>query len=467
MRESILWKSGFKLRNMILNGDISAVDLLESILERIERINPDLNAVVTLNEDARKEAEEADKLAKKGVEKPLLGVPLTIKDNICTRGLKTTYGSILYKDFIPGEDAIVVERVREAGAVIIGKTNLPEFGLVAITDNPLFGPTRNPWDRERTPGGSSGGSAVAVATGLGPISIGNDGGGSIRIPASFCGVYGFKPSNGVVPNYPSLPLFIGLATDGPITRYVIDAGLIMDVISGPDYHDKSTYGIPKMKFLDELNKTVEDAKIAYSPDLGYATVDPEIEEKVREAAFRFSEFGFEVEEIRLDIPNLENELTLKVIAEIYTFFRDRLEEWKMVAFKPYLTFLTMAEYITFSDYIRIMDKSNELWLKMMGLFKSYDYLVTPTVAITAFKIEDGMGPDSIAGKPIGPIGWMPFTYPFNFTGQPAASIPVGLDKNGLPIGMQVVGRPYDDIGVLRLSKLYEERYSWHSLKPPI
>ncbi len=177
----------------------------------------------------------------------------------------------------------------------------------------------------------------------------------------------------------------------------------------------------------------------YSPNLGYATVDPEIEEKVREATFRFSELGFEVEEVKLDIPNLENELTLKVIAEVYTFFKNRLEEWKKVAFKPYLTFLTMAEYITFSDYIGIMDKSNELWLKMMELFKSYDYLVTPTVAITAFKIEEGMGPDSIAGKPIGPIGWMPFTYPFNFTGQPAASIPVGLDKNGLPIGMQLVG----------------------------
>jgi len=157
---------------MILNGDISAVDLLETILERVEKINPDLNAIITLNRYARNEAEEADKLAKKGVYKPLLGVPLTIKDNIYTSGLKTTFGSLLYKDFIPDEDAIVVKRIRDAGAVIIGKTNLPEFGLVAITDNPLFGPTRNPWDRDRTPGGSSGGSAAAVAAGLGPISIG-------------------------------------------------------------------------------------------------------------------------------------------------------------------------------------------------------------------------------------------------------------------------------------------------------
>lgn len=467
MKGTIIWKSATELHDMIIHGDISSVDLVETILERIDKINPKINAIVTLNEHAREEAEKADKDVKKGFENPLLGVPITIKDNIYTKGLKTTYGSLLYKDFIPDEDAVVVERLKKAGAIILGKTNLPELALVAITDNPLFGITRNPWDLERTPGGSSGGSAAAVASGLGPLSIGNDGGGSIRIPSSFCGVYGFKPSTGVVPGYPLLPMFIGLATDGPITRYVSDAALLMDIISGPDYRDKFSVGIPKKNFSENLEIGLGNMKIAFSRDLGYAIVDPEVEELVREAAFKFSDLGAEVEEIDASIVNMEQELTLKVVAEVVSYMKDQLEKWKKVAFKPYLTFLMMTEYITFTDYLKIEEKAMQLWYNVMKIFKEYDFLITPTVSVPAFKIEEQMGPSSIAGKSIGPIGWMPFTYPFNFTGQPAANIPIGLNKDELPVGMHVVGRPYNDVSVMQLSKKYEEKYPWHDLKPSL
>ena len=465
MNTSLIWSSALELHDMIIHGDISAVDLVETILERIDKINPEINAIITFNEHAREEAEKADKDMKKGFEKPLSGIPVTIKDNIYTKGLRTTYGSLLLKDFIPDEDAVVVERLKEAGAIIIGKTNLPEFALVAITDNPLFGVTRNPWNLERTPGGSSGGSAAAIASGLGPVSVGNDGGGSIRIPSSFCGTYGFKPSTGTVPGYPFLPMFIGLATDGPITRYVSDAALLMDIISGPDYRDKLSVGIPKKKFLSNLNAPMDNVKIAFSPDLGYAVVDPEVEKLTRKAVFEFSDLGAEVEEVDISITNLEQELTLKVVAEVVSYMKNKLEEWKKVAFKPYLTFLEMANYITYTDYLKIEDKTMKLWHEVMAIFKDYDFLITPTVAVPAFKITEHMGPSSIAGKSIGPIGWMPFTYPFNFTGQPAANIPIGLNKDKLPVGMQIVGRPYEDVSVLKLSKKYEEKYPWHDLKP--
>lgn len=468
MNRDLLWKSGLELRDMILDGKISAIELIYLIFERINEVNPLLNAIVTLDRDgAIKQAEEVDKLAEKGVFKPLLGIPITIKDNIHTKGIRTTYGSILFKDFVPDGDAVIVERLKEAGAIIIGKTNLPELGLIAITDNPLFGVTKNPWDTSRTPGGSSGGSAVAVATGMSPISIGNDGGGSIRIPASFCGIYGFKPSTGRVPAYPKLPVFIGLATDGPITRYVADAALIMDVISGPDYRDKLSLGVPKEKYLNRIDIEINNVKIAFSKDLGYAVVDPEVEDIVTRAAYNFETLGAEVEEVKIEIPNMENALVTKVVAEVYTYLKDKLEEWKKIAFKPYLTFLAMAEYITITDYINIDILAQELWHKIMKIFKKYDYLITPTIATPPFKLEDGIAPQTIAGKSIGPIQWMPFTYPFNFTGQPAANIPVGLNREGLPVGMQIVGKPYDDIGVLMLSRNYEKKHPWHKMKPKI
>lgn len=467
MRKSLIWRSALELHDMVIYGDLSAVDLVETILERIDRVNPEINSIVTLNDNVRKEAENIDREIKKGISKPLSGIPITVKDNIYTKGLRTTYGSLLYKDFIPDEDSVLIKRIKEAGGIILGKTNLPEFALVAITDNPLFGVSRNPWDRNRTPGGSSGGSAASIAAGLGPVSIGNDGGGSIRIPSSFCGVYGFKPSTGVVPEYPALPMFNGISVNGPITRYVSDAALLMDIISGPDYHDRYSLGIKKKKYLRNIEGSIKDVKIAYSSDLGYAIVDPEVERIVRESAFKYRELEADVVEVYIKIPNMERELTLKVAAEFTTYIKDKFEDWRGVAFKPYLTFFTIADYISYMDYIKIEEKTRILWGKVMEIFREYDFLITPTVSIPAFKIEEQLGPSDIAGKAIGPIGWMPYTYPFNFTGQPAANIPIGLSKEKLPIGMQIVGRPYDDVGVLRLSKIYEDHYQWHSLRPAI
>ncbi|MBS7288400.1 MAG: amidase [Candidatus Freyarchaeota archaeon] len=460
--------SAVELSRGIAAGEISPVDVVEAVLKRVRECNPKINAVVTLlEEEARREAERVEEEAKRGVRRPMFGVPVTIKDNILTKGVRTTFGSKMFENFVPKEDAILVERLKEAGAIILGKTNLPEFALIPITDNLLFGATRNPWDLERTPGGSSGGAAAAVASGICPVAIGNDGGGSIRIPSALCGVYGFKPSLGRVPSCHDIPVFLDMVSNGPITRTVADAALVMDVISGPDERDRLSLPAVGFSYLERLDEGVEGKRFAYSPNLGYATVEPEVEELTRRAASSFEKSGAEVEEVKVDIPNLEGEMVTLVVAEVVAMIGDRLEEWKSVAYPLYLSFLPLADTLSFRDYIKVRVRREELWDSVRKIFEKYDFLLTPTTAVPAFKLEEGMGPTEIAGTPVGPLGWMPFTYPFNFTGQPAASIPCGFTKNGLPVGLQIVGRRHDDLGVLQASRAFEKVNPWRDKKPPL
>ncbi|RLI78616.1 amidase, partial [Archaeoglobales archaeon] len=368
-----------------------------------------------------------------------------------------------YEDYVPQEDAVIIERLKKAGAVIIGKTNLPELGLIAYTDNPLFGPTRNPWDLERTVGGSSGGSAAAVAAGMVPVATGNDGGGSIRIPASFCNLFGLKPSFGRIPCHPSLPIFIGLHSEGFLTKYVEDTALLLDITAGRDIRDM--HSLPKhISYTEAIREPIDRVKIAFSPNLGFA-VDPEVEEIVRNAVFKLEKFG-EVEEIDLTIPNLEMELITKVVLEVTTWIGEKLEEWKKIAYPAYLGFLAMSESFGYKEYIKIEERKIELWGVLRPIFEKYDFLVTPTVAVPPFKLGD-IGVSEIDDKAVTPLGWMPFTYPFNFTQQPAASLPAGFTKNGLPVGMQVVGKHFKDADVLRISKAYQDVNPWQEKKPSL
>ncbi len=447
-----MWESAVDLIEKLRGGEVKAVEVVEYCFEKIKELNPEINAFVTLNEKAVEEAKAADPNS------PLAGLPIAVKDNVDTKGLRTTYGSKLYENNIPNEDAVIVERLKKAGAVIVGKTNVPEFALIAYTDNPLFGPTKNPWDKRRTVGGSSGGSAAAVAAGMVPVATGNDGGGSIRIPASFCGLYGLKPSFGRIPSYPTLPIFIGLSSEGFLTRYVEDTALLLDLTKGWDIRDINSLPDEGTSYLKAIEESPDGVKIAFSPNLGYAVVDPEVEEIVRKAAFKFEKFG-EVEEVDVTIPNMEMELVIKVVLEIVSFMGNRLEEWKKVAYPPYMGFLALADSVGYKEYINIENKKMELWRALRQIFEKYDFLVTPTVAVPPFELGN-IGVSEIAGKPVTPIGWMPFTYPFNFTSQPAASIPAGFTKDGLPVGMQIVGKPYDDIGVLKISKAFQDIAPW-------
>jgi aspartyl-tRNA(Asn)/glutamyl-tRNA(Gln) amidotransferase subunit A len=462
--------SALELTEAISRGELSPVDVLDAVMEQVKRYNPKINAIVTLTEEsARESAKKAERAVKKGEKLgPLHGVPITIKDNVFTKGVRTTFGSKLYENFIPSEDAVLVERLKKAGAVIIGKTNLPEFGLIPVTDNLIFGPTYNPWNKSRTSGGSSGGAAAAVAAGMGPLASGSDGGGSIRIPSSLCGVYGIKPSFGRVPAYPKLLGWETMDCQGPIARTVSDAALMLDVIAGPDDMDRFSLPASDVSYLGTLENGIDGSRIAYSPDLGYAAVDPEIEKLTRKAAFSFEKLGCEVTEIKPDLFDMQFELTTMVIAETITANEEHLEELKEKTYPLYLGYLQLEETFTIRDIVRVQYKREELWGKMRKIFENYDFLLTPTTAAPAFELEDGtIGPTEIAGQTVGPLGWIAFTYPFNFTGQPAASVPCGFTGDGLPVGLQIVGNRYDDDGVLKASRAFEKAFPWQDKKPPL
>lgn len=446
--------------------ELSPREAVSAFLERIDKINPSLNAVVTLNEEeALRRAEQAEKVYLEGGEEAgmIEGLPVAIKDNVFTRGMRTTFGSNLYRDFVPEEDGILVERIKKEGGIILAKTNLPEFGLIPVTDGPLFGPCRNPWNIERTTGGSSGGSAAGVAAGLFPLAQGNDGGGSIRIPCALCGVFGLKPTFGRVPSYKHLPGWETLIHDGPITRRVRDAALLLDVMAGFDLRDMHTLPDAGYSFLEALDGEVPPLKLAYSPDLGYVpAVDPEVRELTRRAAEVFEELGWPVEEVELDLPNLEGDLLVQVVVETVTANEERLEEWAETAFPLYLPFLDLAKAYKPQDVVRVQFRREELWERLTPVFRDYDLLICPTTAVPAFPLQPPgpLGPSVIDGKEVSPLAWMGFTFPFNFTGQPAATVPCGLSSEGLPVGLQIVGRRLDEVGVLRAAAAFERARPW-------
>jgi aspartyl-tRNA(Asn)/glutamyl-tRNA(Gln) amidotransferase subunit A len=466
----ITWMSAIELTKSYVSGELSPMEVLESTLERVKRYNPQLNAIVTLTEDmARQAAKQAERDIKLGKRVgPLSGIPITIKDLDYLKGVRTTFGSKLYENFIPDEDAVVVERLKKAGAVIIGKTNTPEFGQIPFTDNQVFGPSHNPWDKSRTTGGSSGGAAAAAAAGFGPIAQGSDGAGSIRIPSCFCGIYGMKPSFGRVPNYPKFPGWETLGSVGVVTRTVSDTALALDAIVGPDERDRFTLPATGEHYLENIEKGIEGSKIAYSPDLKYAVVDPEVAEITRKAAFSFEKLGCHLTEIKPDLFNMFDYWQFANFAEMVEAVGKRLEEWKKVMYPLFERIIPLEQTLKARDYARAVFKREEFWSKIRRIFEEYDFLLTPTTAIPAWELKEGAeGPKKIAGKGVGLDLSIRFTVPFNFTGQPAANIPCGFTKNGLPVGLQIAGRRYNDLGVLRASRAFEKAFPWQDKKPPL
>jgi aspartyl-tRNA(Asn)/glutamyl-tRNA(Gln) amidotransferase subunit A len=468
-KQEIIWMSGLEIAGAIKEGRLSPVEVVEAYLARIEEVNPEINAYVTLTaESARKEAREAERILKTGDPTgPLHGVPVAIKDNMPVRGVRTTWGSKLYADYIPEQDYILVERLRKAGAIILGKTNVPEFCLMGATENPLFGVTKNPWNLKRTPGGSSGGSAAALAAGMCPLTVGNDGGGSIRIPGSFCGVYGLKPHLGRIPRWPALPGWESVSSEGPITRTVADAALLLDIMAGPDQRDYLSLPSPGVDYRKGMEDQPKGNRLAFSPDLGYAVVDPEVAHTVRKAAFTFKDLGFEVEEVTLDFLDLRADWATLIGAETVAAIDGRMEEWKEVGFQPYLGWMALGEQLAAVDYVKAMYRRKELWEKVRKVFDCFDFLLTPTMPIPAFPISAGMGPEEIAGQKVGPAGFVPFTIPFNMTGQPAATVPCGFTKDHLPIGLQIVGNRFDELGVLQVSRAFEKAFPWKNQRPDL
>jgi Asp-tRNA(Asn)/Glu-tRNA(Gln) amidotransferase A subunit family amidase len=468
MSADLAWLTASELAAKIRDKSVSPVEVTEALLGRIERLNPTLNAFCLIAHDAaRAAAREAEIAVMKGEPLGLLhGVPVSIKDVLYTRGLRTTGGSRLFSDITPQEDAIAVARLRTAGAVILGKTNTSELGHKALTVNPLFGATRNPWDLAYTPGGSSGGAAAAVASGQGPIGLGTDGGGSIRIPASCCNLYGFKPSYGRVPNHPGFPGWEHYSHTGPIVRSVADAALVLDVIAGGDDRDLESLPSGPNSFGAACGKSVKAFHVAWTPDLGFAPVDAEVVEICQEAAAQFESLGCHVEVVNPGWQSGEDAFGTIVTAQFYAAWGDRLPEAEPLLDPSLVKFVRRGGGITARQYLEARAWVRAFWLEVHAFLERFDLLLTPTLAVAPFAL-DSPPPREIAGQPVSVLGWMPFTFPFNMTGQPAASIPAGFSAAGLPVGLQICGRRHDDRSVLAASAAYERICPWMTRRPAL
>ncbi len=434
------------------NKAFSPSEALDAVIKRLDRLEPRLNAFCYLDlEGAKRQARAADaRWAKGAPQGPLDGVPSTVKDVMLTKDWPTLRGSKAVDPDQPWEeDAPGVARMREAGALIFGKTTTPEFGWKGVTDSPLTGITRNPWNTERTPGGSSGGAAAAAAAGLGALHFGTDGGGSIRIPAGFTGVFGHKPCFGRVPAYPSSP-FSTVAHIGPITRTTADSALMLSVISQPDARD--WYALPHqaLDYRAELGGNLAGLKIAYSPTLGGHPVDPEIASLAEAAVKRFEDLGAVVEEAEPELPDCGPIFRILWFAGAAHLLQAYSDEQQAMMDPGFLRIAEEGSKASLYDYLAAM-RARESVGRALSLFhQDYDLLLTPTLPIPAF----GAGLEAPPGEGAW-VDWTPFSYPFNLTQQPAASVPCGLTGEGLPAGLQIVGGRYDDRLVLKAAHAYE------------
>jgi aspartyl-tRNA(Asn)/glutamyl-tRNA(Gln) amidotransferase subunit A len=465
---AVVWSSALDLAARIRQKDVSPVEVTEAILGRIEALNPRLNAFCLVAADqARAAALDAEvAVMKREPLGPLHGVPISIKDVIFTRGLRTTGGSRLFADLVPEHDAVAVSRLRAAGAIVLGKTTTSEFGHKAVTESPLFGITRNPWDLTRTPGGSSGGAAAAVASGLGPIGLGTDGGGSVRIPAAFCGLVGFKPSYGRVPEYPAFPGWDHVSHTGPLTRTVRDAAMVLDAIAGGDDRDPGSLQAEAGSYLEACERGVHGLHVAWSADLGYARVDPVVAALCENAAAEFETLGCHVEVVNPAWENLEEAFGTMLAAQFHAAFGEQIAGHEGEVDPTLAKFVARGASVSTRDYLLARARMREFWQEALAFLARFDLLLMPTVAVPPFAV-DAKPPREIAGESVSVLGWMPFTYPFNITGQPAASVPAGWTAENLPVGVQIVGQRHADATVLAACAAYEAACPWSDRRPAL
>ena len=468
--EELCYLPAVKLARQIAQKKISPIEVVKAIFSSIHRLNPRVNAFCTLaEEEAGRAAKEAEGAVMRGEPLgPLHGVPVSIKDLVLTQGIRTTFGSKLYERFIPKEDEIAVKRLKAAGAIILGKTNTCEFGYKAVTDNLLFGPTRNPWNLERTAGGSSGGAGAAVACGLGPLALGSDAGGSIRVPASFCGVFGFKPTQGRIPIFPVPPgwetVYRRVVHLGPITRTVADAALMMEAMAGPDDRDRSSKLREKISYRRNLRRGIGGLRMAWNTQMGEAVVAPEIRRKLERVLKGWEERGWRVDEVKIDIPSMHAAYQSLFAADCAVALGDRLEKWSGQMDRGLVRLIQIGQTLRAVDYSMALRQVYRLEQGLLPLFAQYDLLLTPTLPLPPFPIGIDW-PREIGGQKTHPLNCLAFTYPFNLTGQPAASVPCEWTGEGLPIGLQIVGRWMEDQTVLQVAAALEEMRPWGDRRP--
>jgi amidase len=451
-RADLADRTAADLRRLIVAREVSAREVVESALERVQRLNGRINAVVTLNPRALDEARALDDRMSRGEDPgPLCGIPVGIKDVTPVAGLRTTFGSPLYADYVPESDALVVQRLREAGAIILGKTNCPEFAAGGNTFNEVFGRTRNPWDTSKSAGGSTGGGAAALATGMIALAEGTDLGGSLRIPASFCGVVGLRPSVGLVPTHPSDWTWDTLQVTGPMARTAEDVGLMLQAIAGPAGVSPLAQPIKGRDFAGAVRAgLIRGARIAYTPDPAGIGVDAGIERVCRESTWALRDIGAVVETIDLDLSSARSAFLALRGLWFVAHLRSRLDKLDRLGANV-ANNVKAGVGMTVPDIAAAEEERGRVWHICRDLFTRFDYLLTPCMAVSPFPVDQNY-PDSIAGRPMQTyVDWIAPTFVLSLTGLPVASVPCGLDAGGLPVGLQIVGRPQGEEAVLALA----------------
>ena len=449
----------------------SPLEAMQAVLARIDTVNPAVNAYVTV---AREQALQAARRATAALGKtgaalpPLHGVPVSIKDLTPTKGIRTTWGSKIYEHHVPTEDALIVERLKAAGAIVLGKTNTPEFGAGGNTFNAVFGATRNPWNPALTCGGSSGGAAVALATGMGPIAQGSDLGGSLRTPAAFCGVVGFRTTPGLVPKHPVELAWDSLSVTGPMARTVADTALMLSVVAGPDDRAPLSYDVDVRQFTRAVKApSVKGWRVAWTPDLnGLIPVDDEVA-RVAEGATRiFRSLGAKVQTACPDFSEL-NDIVLGTRGlTMVAAHADKLPEWREQMQKGLVWNIEQGLTLTPRDIARAEKARTTLWQRVRVFMDTHELLILPTVAVSPFPVDQPY-PTEINGRPLDNYTqWFFLTYSITVTGLPAISVPCGFTKSGLPVGLQIVGRRRQEAMVLRAAAAFEAAAPWADRIPP-
>ncbi|MBT4490409.1 MAG: amidase [Rhodospirillaceae bacterium] len=470
----IMRSTAVDLAARIKAGDLPPTDVLDATLAHIETTNPALNAFITISEDrAREEAKAAEALLARGGDlPPLLGVPYTVKDLVDTEGVRTTYASAIMEHNVPNRDAIVVARMKAAGAVLVGKVSTPEFGHKPMNESPLFGRTLNPWDLSRTSGGSSGGSAAALASGMAPLSIGTDAGGSIRIPAACCGVVGMKGTLGLVPHDVAPDGFGNFSNNGPMARTVADAALMLSIMAGPHPNDPHSHGLPKDDYVGAARGMgdLSGVKIGWLSHLGNELIDPEILEACIRRRDALADRGAEI--VPFDEPFENTEPYWLVITQSLWVarFEDKLAEFGDRMTPTLLRGIEEGRTYSAVELQRAITFRTQLYRRVQSWFERVDFLMMPTLSRTAIAADhDFYQPITIGNQTAGGIRqtWYPYTHPFNMTGHPAITVPCGIMADGLPAGVQIVGPMMGDGDIIRLAAMLEQAHPWAHLWPDL
>jgi aspartyl-tRNA(Asn)/glutamyl-tRNA(Gln) amidotransferase subunit A len=470
----IAYTSAAELARMIRGKQISAVEVVRAVLARAQKVQAACNCFITICWDqALADAAAADQaLASKSSVGPLHGVPFHVKDMVNTKGVRTTFASYIHEHNVPREDSACVARLKQAGAILIGKTTTPEFGHMPYTEAPLFGRTRNAWAADRTSGGSSGGAAVALAAGVCPIGVGTDAGGSTRIPAACNGLIGLKQSAGVIPHDMSPEVFANVSSINPMARTVMDAALMLEAMAGPHAADPYSYGAPSSGFVTAATPegSLEGLRIAWRPLLANTAIDGEVLLACEAAVMALGELGASVEPMDDDMEPIEPMWFAYSSALWNARFRDLLPKWGNRLSPTLLKQMELGKETTAEAVGRALLARTLLYRKVETWFERFDAIAMPTLTRTALPIEERLfEPIEIEGRKIDTVrkAWYPYTLPFNLTGHPAMTLPCGFHSDGLPMAIQLVGRRGEDARLLRTAALYQEARPWAGRRPRI